>query len=1004
MPFPLPISTVRILAAGLTVGAGIAIVQGSPAPASGPDRIVVDRGVIDAIHVAFSMREERSPTRGEMGAALSRHLENELLRREAARRGWMPAGEVVAGPGVARGDRDWGDFDAAGDLESAGGPVGHLRRVAATRWLSPPPNLSEVLAFIDLRREGYADILPQVSLNPGEFPSDFLPDPEDPAWLDDPALGVLQRTVRMEMQAGEHRASVSQFMGEIAAGRRLTLTRRARGFLDLPVGAYGELANQEREGDPAMRGAGNPWDPTADDPWGRTAALVMEELSEGRFDLWILVPPGESLHLIPPPDCTLLASPDEIGVLVSGGAAGSSPTPSEPGWRVVRDRLTCTTPGGDTPSTFELAGTGDIQIDIEFRNEEGLPASILLPPETRVVDISAAFDGRQESGGAILMAAVAETLRSPGLWLLAMAMSLAGGRFLAAFPLALVFAVGHGAGGGLARMAGSVLPPGIAGGVALGSAVIVCIPMAAGLAPRVVHGQIGPPWVAWGLVGLMLGAAGSALVDPGIGSGAGDWSSRSVELTRAGWAAAGALAGVLPILLISGAIGRWSQGRIAGADAADRTAPGASVFTVPTSPSFMAHLVGILAAALLLPILIWSLVAFPFGLPRVVFECAAIAIVCGLILPLRGYRPGMAVLPAFLLLVATGMALPVAEGWGPGLAVVPSAILLLAGAFLLPASGAHEEAGTRTLRRALALAGVGALSVGLVLRGATGPTGSLQSASAYGTAIVALALVWVAARVSEGLPVAARGRVAATVALVALVLGAGVRLVDYMGPGLEGVRTEMALGRISVPLLALTLVALAWMLRPRRSSVAEELGLSGRPGRSHLWVLALAFLLLPFGVIHLPLPGGAGRVPGADDAQRIVAQLLNDTYHAFNLEDEDELYERLAENVTASLLPTLFLDSRRRLSGGVAEGDQVAVLAVRLVSDGTGAPDPRGDGAFAWSGQWTVGALITHMSHTHRRDNLYAGTVTVRPDGGRWKLESIVLASEERTALPMGSP
>ena len=59
------------------------------------------------------------------------------------------------------------------------------------------------------------------------------------------------------------------------------------------------------------------------------------------------------------------------------------------------------------------------------------------------------------------------------------------------------------------------------------------------------------------------------------------------------------------------------------------------------------------------------------------------------------------------------------------------------------------------------------------------------------------------------------------------------------------------------------------------------------------------------------------------------SKLLN-TYTAFNLSEEEELFERLSQNLDEDLLDPVYLDSRRRLTMGLREGSTVTVKEVLL--------------------------------------------------------------------------
>ena len=133
---------------------------------------------------------------------------------------------------------------------------------------------------------------------------------------------------------------------------------------------------------------------------------------------------------------------------------------------------------------------------------------------------------------------------------------------------------------------------------------------------------------------------------------------------------------------------------------------------------------------------------------------------------------------------------------------------------------------------------------------------------------------------------------------------------------------------------------------------------------------------------------------------QILKNLLTNTYTAFNLKDEEDLYQKLSESVGNDLVEDLYLDSRRRLTSGVRKGSEVTVQEVRVlkVSDpleGAGVSDE-----FSYKVEWVVTARVRHLQHLHRRKNKYSGVLKIRVDDGNWKIEQVDLESEERTIVP----
>lgn len=223
------------------------------------------------------------------------------------------------------------------------------------------------------------------------------------------------------------------------------------------------------------------------------------------------------------------------------------------------------------------------------------------------------------------------------------------------------------------------------------------------------------------------------------------------------------------------------------------------------------------------------------------------------------------------------------------------------------------------------------------------------------------------------------------------------QVVGWLG---DSFAVDAAMGFVRVPLLSLSLVLLAVLFWPRRSRVARELDLAVKRPVAHGAALALAFFLLPIGAVRVSNPLFDTNAPRADQAQRILANLLTNTYTAFNLQDEEELYDQLSHSVGEDLVEDLYLDGRRRLTAGVREGSSVTVRDVGVHD--VGAPREAGgeSGEFAYQCRWVVTARVQHLQHVHHRQNTYTGTLTLRIDAGAWKIEAVELESEDRAVVP----
>ena len=202
---------------------------------------------------------------------------------------------------------------------------------------------------------------------------------------------------------------------------------------------------------------------------------------------------------------------------------------------------------------------------------------------------------------------------------------------------------------------------------------------------------------------------------------------------------------------------------------------------------------------------------------------------------------------------------------------------------------------------------------------------------------------------------------------------------------------DWAMAKLRIPFLSLvTLALLVWGL-VRIKRVHVRFAAAG-------CLLLMALALLPYGVSRTSVPFLSPGVPSPQQAQMIIEPMLSEIYHAFNLNDESETYDRLAEQVTGDLVTDIYLDSRRRMVAGTREGASVEVRQV--VVEDVGAPWTTEADYPAYPCRWTVTAKVTHWQHSHQRRNVYEGDLRLAVENDRWKLVALDLRSEEREVVP----
>jgi hypothetical protein len=212
--------------------------------------------------------------------------------------------------------------------------------------------------------------------------------------------------------------------------------------------------------------------------------------------------------------------------------------------------------------------------------------------------------------------------------------------------------------------------------------------------------------------------------------------------------------------------------------------------------------------------------------------------------------------------------------------------------------------------------------------------------------------------------------------------------------------TEWALGILNLPVLSAILLLAAILTWPKKRIILEKLQVNVRKPVSHWIYLSFAFFLIPIGTIQLENPLFTPRPLAEGEAKRVLQQVLSNTFHAFNIPDEQKLYDQLAQNVSGELITDIYLDSRRRLNAGVRTGGEVTVREVKVLSARQVGEDADAVRGFSYESKWAVTARVRHLQHVHHRQNIYNGIIRIKIDERSWKIAAIELLSEDRVIIP----
>jgi hypothetical protein len=212
------------------------------------------------------------------------------------------------------------------------------------------------------------------------------------------------------------------------------------------------------------------------------------------------------------------------------------------------------------------------------------------------------------------------------------------------------------------------------------------------------------------------------------------------------------------------------------------------------------------------------------------------------------------------------------------------------------------------------------------------------------------------------------------------------RLAGYRVPVIEQITVEkQKLPVISVFLFFAAFVLLMFSMRRKKLLVGRPVLLS---------VVALGFVLYPFVSFPVDLPWVSQWKPSAERTSVILDGLLTNVYRAFDVRDENRVYDRLAMSVTGDQLTQIYLQNRQSLElenrgGARANVDEVDILAINKVTKSE-------DDGFVANTVWTVSGSVSHFGHTHYRRNRNHARVTFVMDDDSWKIKDIELIDEKR--------
>jgi len=700
---------------------------------------------------------------------------------------------------------------------------------------------------------------------------------------------------------------------------------------------------------------------------GFPARLLLEETEPGIYRMTFTLPVVEGRRLraepVLPPICHDLTEREE-------GLRGAS--------FVTTWTMRCDAPSlaGEPIRIKGLLGT-QTEVMLRIETLDGRKRAVILKP-ARAIYVVPYPPSRLALLREAIVAGVRQAIRRPELWVLLLVVVLPATRRRSLVATVSAYAGGYAAGQWIAGQGWILLAPHFASVAASLTALVLAL----GLARREsqTRGWLRPLWLIALFLGLLYGAAHPETL-PAEGL------SRHEQGMAFAAYGAGIGLGVALLTIIALQFRRVLR-RLSAGTARQRAV------------RIAGHASGIIACALL----VYNVSGFihvQAALPAPTVGVLLLSAMLGLWFgdALRR-RAGWIMLP-FAIILAAGFTLGLSGVTVPFLALGARGSLFLFGGALairrrLPT---HWSAWIA----AVAVLAVAVLCASWMAGRAMRADLSLPIAQSVGHGLLAVCVLYISLRLAESHDGAAFSPGARILGTTAALLVIVWRIGDYRLWINEQVLPDAAMGLVQVPVVALGLIVAAFVAYALRPRAAPGTGAKVRRPMAHWIILMHAFFMLRVGATPVRNPFFVPHAPRGDAAIRVLTRVLSNTYRAFNLEDEDELYDRLEENVTEDLVTDVYLDSRRRLVAGTREGSRVTVRDVSVLSLDEPTEGVENEHGFSYPCTWVVTARVQHMQHVHHRQSIYAGVLTIRIDDKRWKIAHVELTGEDRVIVSRGS-
>ena len=125
-------------------------------------------------------------------------------------------------------------------------------------------------------------------------------------------------------------------------------------------------------------------------------------------------------------------------------------------------------------------------------------------------------------------------------------------------------------------------------------------------------------------------------------------------------------------------------------------------------------------------------------------------------------------------------------------------------------------------------------------------------------------------------------------------------------------------------------------------------------------------------------------IPSKTEAAQILQGLLLNTYRAFMLQEDVDIYDVLARSVSGEFLSEVYLQNRENMRMSDSDGTMAIIHQLDIKSIDSMSQNK--DGSIGIVANWDVYGSVHHQKHVHYRCNTYTAEVIIKPTENYWKL------------------